>query len=515
MAEDTVEKNNGIQFPSEIIYKILEFQFYQLLQNNTSSITFNYQYFLKSNLVVSRQFYRCSVKIIYKYCSFKTPQTFDNFLNSIIRNPKHGELVKVLDFQEFTSIGLGRTGKMNKEIQMVTSTTILNCLQRTPNLKEFLASENIQGDLDFNLLTYLFQHNFKHLESLDFCGCSGETFVLNFSQSMEILHSPIKNITNLSLHDCTDLPDNTIEILLKNMPNLSKLDLTHTQVSSKTLNLIPETARLTHLSLGYCIQLTTRELINFFINHPAITSNQLAWLNLQCDSSKNSILNNNQLTFLLKMIDCDLVYMNLGGLNITTDNLMFIKKKFLNLKSLSIANNNIDIPDLMEFLKPPTLKLEDDSINKDYNDGFYQKLEFLDISRNSFINRWSIDNSNFLQCSPSIMAFEFSINVINDIQNIGGSIKLPNEEWKVYDSLGRRGWLFKVDQIFNQDNVQKIGLIQYDINTGEKIFNILKLPIFLKCVNKKISLSKGVLFNADPVFGDFERGIYKYYGMKM
>ncbi|KAH3681410.1 hypothetical protein WICPIJ_007626 [Wickerhamomyces pijperi] len=536
-----------IQFPTEIIYKILEFQFYQILQNNTSSITFNYQYFLKSNLLVSKQFYECCVKLIYKYCSFKTPQTFDTFLNSIIKHPKHGELVKVLDFQEFTSIGLGRTGKMNKEIQMVTSTTILNCLQRTPNLSEFLASENIKDDLDVNLLSYLFQNEgFKNLTSLDFCGCSGENFVFNFAEAARLIDHPMPNVKNLSLHDCTDLLNDSIEILLKNLPNLTKLDLTHTQITAKSLNLIPHSANLTHLSLSYCIQLTTRELINFFINHPCITSNQLVWLNLQTDSSKNSVFNNNQLTFVLKMLDCDLYYLNLGGLKVTVENLMYIKKKFLNLKSLSIANNNIDIPDLIEFLTPPSLVPVEELISgsstsmadlaatanttnanekeeteeETTTEAVFQKLEFLNISNNTFINRWSIDNSKFLKCSPYITAFEFSIKVINELQAIGGTIRVRNPDnttdvWKIYDSLGRRGWLFKVDDEKNQDNVNKIGLTKYNIETGEKIFDILRLPDFLKYVNKKISLSKGVLLNSDPNFGDFERGIYKYYGMKM
>lgn len=505
-------KNVYSPFPPEILYKILEFQFFQLMQNNSSSLSGNVQIFLKSNLTINKLFYRLVQKIIYKYCIFKTPQTFDVFLNSITKKPRLGDYVYVLDFQEFTSIGLGRTGKMNKEIQMVTSTTILNCLKKTPYLLEFLASENIKDDLDSNLLNYLF-NNMRYLKSVDFCGCSGEIFVNNFSNI--ILKKPgVFNITNLSLHDCTDLPDWVIEKFLINLPNIKKLDLTHTQVTSKTLSLISKETKLTHLSLAYCIQLTTRELINFFINHPAITSNKLIWLNLQCDSSTNSPINNNQLTFLLKMFDCDFNYLNLGGLDVSFENLMLIKKKFINLKSLLIANNNIDFQSLIEFLKPP--EIEED---KDEEETYYQQLEFIDLTKNSYINRWTIDNPNFLNCCPSLMAFELSIKVINELDSIGGSLNnVINGEkitWKTYDSGGRRGWLFKVDKFKNQDNSKKLGLVEYDIDTGEKIIPILKLPYFLKLVNKKISLSKGVLFDADEIFGDFERGIYKYYGMKM
>lgn len=509
--EGNESNKRQLQFPAEILLKVLEFQFYQLLQNNTSSNSYNIQYFMRSNLTVSKVFYRCCIKIIYKYCCFKTPQTFDIFLNSLIKNDKLGEYVKVLDFQEFTSIGLGRTGKMNKEIQMVTSTTILNCLKKTPNLIEFLASENIKDDLDSNLLNYLF-NQMGNLKAIDFCGCSGEVFVSNFDQL--IIKKPGNEyITDVSFHDCTDLHPWILEKIIINLPNLRKLDLTHTQITSTILNLIPYTAQLTHLSLSYCIQLTTRELINFFINHPAITCNKLVWLNLQCDSSTSSPLNNNQLTFLLKMFDCDLVYLNLGGLEISFENLMLIKKKFLNLKSLCIANTSIDIESLVEFLKPPN----DEKLITSQR---YQQLEFLDLTANRFINRWSIDNPHFLNCCPSLVAFEFSIKIINELEQIGGKLITRNDYnervvWKTFDSLGRRGWVFKVDDFKNQDNLSKIGLTEYDIDTGRKIFKIFKQPDFLKNVNKKISVSKGVLFNADEVFGDLERGIYKYYGMKM
>lgn len=504
-------RHRSLRFPAEILYKILTFQFYQLLQNNTSSNSYNIQFFIRSNLTVSKIFYRCVVKIIYKYCSFKTPHTFDIFLNSLINNDKLGEYVNVLDFQEFTSIGLGRTGKMNKEIQMVTSNTILKSLTKTPNLVEFLASENIKDDLDFTLLNYLF-NSMNSLKTIDFCGCSGEIFHSNFDKL--IIKKPGNfNITDLSLHDCTDLNPSILEKILINLPNLKKLDLTHTQITSTILNLIPKSAKLTHLSLSYCIQLTTRELINFFINHPCINCNKLVWLNLQCDSSTSSPLNNNQLTFLLKMFDCDFVYLNLGGLDVTFENLILIKKKFLNLKSLSIANTSIDIESIIEFLSPP----KDEKL---ISSNKFQKLEFLDLTGNRFINRWSIDNPHFLNCSPSIVAFEFSIKIINELDKIGGKLITRNEFneriiWKTFDSLGRRGWVFKVDNFKNQDNISQIGLTEYDINTGQKIFKIIRQPDFLKYVNKKISVSKGVLFNADDVFGDLERGIYKYYGMKM
>lgn len=438
---------------------------------------------------------------------FKTPKTFDNFLHSIKGRERLGEYVNVLDFQEFTSIGLGRTGKMNKEIQMVTSATILECLRHTPNLVEFLASENIKDDLDTDLLNYLFNET-KQLRAVDFCGCSGLIFTSQFDHC--IIKKPgVENITDVSFHDCTDLPSRVLEKVLINLPNLRKLDLTHTQITSKILQLIPHSAKLTHLNLSYCIQLTTRELISFFITHPAITGHHLVWLSLQCDNSTNTTLSNNQLTFLLKMFDCDFQYLNLGGLGVTPENLVLIKNKFVNLKSLCLANSSFSQQEIIEFLIPPLTAQKE---------SYYQRLEFLDLTNNRNINRWSLDNPAFLNCCPSLVAFEFNIKVINEIESIGGKLIYRNgtskSVWRTYDSGGRRGWLFKIGPM-NEDNTGRIGITEYDIETGQKMFRILRLPDFLKFVNKKIAMSRGVLGTADDVFGDIERGIYKYYGMKM
>lgn len=494
--------------PPEIVYKILEFQFFQLMENTTSPISKNTQFFIRSNLSVNKVFYRCVLKLIYKYCCFQTPHTFDSFLRSVQNRPQLGELVKVLDFQEFTSIGLGRTGKMNKEIQMVTSDTILDCLRRCPNVVEFLASENIKDDLNLELLSYLF-NEMRCLRAVDFCGCSGEIFTSQFDL-LQVHWN--ESITDVSFHDCTDLPSFVLEKVIVQLPNLKKLDLTHTQITSKILQLIPKSSKLTHLNLSYCIQLTTRELISFFINHDCI-SDQLVWLSLQCDNSTNSTLSNNQLTFLLKMFDCDFQYLNLGGLKVSMDNLQFIKKKFINLQSLVLANNEFTQYQIMEFLKPlPNVE-------------YQQQIKFIDLSNNNDITRWSLDNPKFISCSPSLQAFEFNMKIINEIEAIGGKLVVHSIEstyslcsgkaiWKTYDSGGRRGWLFHVNEA-NPDNTRQIGIIEYDIETGEKMFKIHKLPEFLRYVNKKIAMSKGVLGVADEVFGDLERGIYKYYGMKM
>lgn len=264
------------------------------------------------------------------------------------------------------------------------------------------------------------------------------------------------------------------------------------------------------------------------------------------------------------MLKCDLYYLNLGGLPISYENLMTIKRKFINLKSLSLAKNNLDVDSITQFLRPPeerrrpsssamlrsnstvslfsypstisfsqyheqlnqneanNTRMDAQEEAEEENIGYYQQLEYLDLSNNRHITRWVVDNPKFLNCCPSLIAFEFSPKLINDIDtNAGGKVvytdPVTKEKvvWKTYDSLGRRGWLFKTDRVRNFDNEPEMGLVHYDVNTGQKIFKILKLPYFLKLVNKKISSGKGVLSERDEVFGDFERGIYKYYGLKL
>lgn len=125
------------------------------VDNDISSINSNLEKFANTIPLLLKKFHSLSLCFLYKYTIFNRPHSFDKFLHNLITDPTIGKYVEFMDFQQFTSIGLGRTGRMNQEIQMVTYKTISHALSMTPNLLEFLASENIQDDMNVTVFGLL------------------------------------------------------------------------------------------------------------------------------------------------------------------------------------------------------------------------------------------------------------------------------------------------------------------------------------------------------------------------
>lgn len=233
----------------------------------------------------SETFNQLAIRFLYKYAIFNRPHSFDKFLRNIVNQPDIGQYVEFMDFQTFTSIGLGRTGRMNQEIQMVTARTIQMALSLCPNLIEFQASENIQDDMDVEVLLTLFNHLPK-VQALDFCGASLKLFAQAFMEltfngpdldemdmetSLVLKASPLEHLFKISFHDCSNLPVLVFEKCLPHFINLRRLDVTHTTMTSTALHTyLPASCRLTHLSLARCSKLTTKDLIQFLTKHPAI-----------------------------------------------------------------------------------------------------------------------------------------------------------------------------------------------------------------------------------------------------
>jgi len=58
------------------------------------------------------------------------------FLTQLMLHPEEGLKVKTLDFSPFSIVSLGRSANDNKQIKMVCSETLRECLYLTPNLQE-------------------------------------------------------------------------------------------------------------------------------------------------------------------------------------------------------------------------------------------------------------------------------------------------------------------------------------------------------------------------------------------
>jgi hypothetical protein len=588
-----------LSLPLEILYRIIEIVYHD---DQIISINSNLENFSRAIPLLTRRLNQLSLCFLYKYAIFNRPHAFDKFLTNLHQHQFIGKYVEFMDFQQFTSVGLGRTGRMNQEIQMVTSRTITEALSMTPNLVEFMASENIQDDMDVNVLDYLFNRLYK-IQTIDFCGASSEKFVQAFreliidndvpaaSHKMEPLSptlspvlSPITSIpspaitpttTNnttispvvsnneevvntsmespkqyevhigkasslnylfkLSFHDCTSLTSDIFVKILPHLHNIRRLDLNHTSITSAILNqYLPHTARLTHLSLSRCSKLTTKDLINFLTQHPAVTDNTLQWLNLQIDSNVVSPLSDIYLNYTLKHLKGSrIIYLNIGGLPIKNPTMKIIKNKFPQIESLSIAHASLTVEELNNFMK--------DNVT----------LKYLDISgvKLSRSNILSFLKTNF---HLSLKAIELDYKVLYELTSDGEYIKvLPEQQsyieqmatpqvWKFYDNEGRRAWIYKLNEedpsykdIINGTSnydAATTNLVYYDLETGNKITTKMKSPKFLKYASRKINCSIGYmnlkqcaskkyLENIDqedvwPV--EFsQRGIYNYYSLNV
>lgn len=543
--------NNTMRLPSEIVYEILSYQFRDLMSNDYSATSEKYhsnlKTFLGSNSTVNRTFNHVCRVLIYRYLNFTSAKSFHKLLSALREaDPGLKRLVEVADFQELTSIGLGRTGEMNKMIKNLTNETLWEFLLLTKgNLREFLASEHMQEDIDERIIYFLLSPG-TVLSVVDFCGCSGSLFTKHFDAAVERMAShPYSTenfqITCLGLNDCTDIPTLTLSKLLNLLPELQKLDLTHTAIDDNTLiNDVPHWKNLTHLSFGECLQLTPRGVLEFFSYHPAVTDENnnctLQWLNVQVHPH-TSTWTETQTLFLLKKLcryghNKTLQYLNIGGLPLhysddatitktphyyqCQDTLQFIKLNFPELKSLNIRDTNVPYDRLVNFLSP----VYESDINVD------QRLKFLNISNNSYINRWTIQDPALFTCSKSLVALELSfdpwqhIEHLNDrhelkcLRNKSGKVSIIQDVkdmetviWKCYidSSYGRRYWLYKCDPYLNRNDIDKAAsLTQYD-SEGHKIIKIIKQPDFLKFAQNKIMLGCGIV----PMSSTRRKKIYK------
>ncbi|TGZ77339.1 hypothetical protein EX30DRAFT_356407 [Ascodesmis nigricans] len=306
---------------------------------------------LASCLLVSRTFYRMTLSTLYARVSFPHSTVYSKFLSHINKYPELGRLVKRLDFSQFTSIGLGRTRKMNYEIQKLTSNTLLQCLNLTVYLREFLAAESIEEDVDYQVLEKLFC-DLSHLQAVDFCASTASPFAKGLTEVLSANNPKLPEMLNLKrvgLHGCSILPPTVFATLLPRLPRLTHLDLTHTQVTDESLLAIPHSARLTHLSISKCNKLHGPAVVDFLLNHPA--ARNLVYLNIHYDTSRYRLLSTADVDELLPGLPTTLRSLNLNGAKITSDHMPHLRRLATHLEELSLGGADLSMDDLNTLIR--------------------------------------------------------------------------------------------------------------------------------------------------------------------
>ena len=167
-------------------------------------------------LLTSRPLRLSSLAILYKKVRFFSSLPFSQFLAQLERYPDLRSLVERLDFSQFTPVGLGRSQKASSQVQMLTADTMTRCLELTPRVREFLAQQHLDADMDDRVLRQLLCLA-PRLEALDLCAASSSVLLNGIIKVIRNDNPELPEflpIQRLGLHECINLPTQVFKILL-------------------------------------------------------------------------------------------------------------------------------------------------------------------------------------------------------------------------------------------------------------------------------------------------------------
>ncbi|KAF3939926.1 hypothetical protein ABW19_dt0204592 [Dactylella cylindrospora] len=380
---------------------------------------------LSAVLKTSRTLYAATLFTIFQNAMIPHSPVYSKFLAQISAHPVLGGMVRRMDFSQYTSVGLGRTGRMNMELQNLTAKTLTQGLQATYNLREFLAQEALGPDIDASVLEELF-FNLHLLEAVDFCGASASHFKEAFTEVMHPWNPKLPAtfpIQRLSLHECTTLSTTVFTALLPRLPYLTHLDLSHTQVTDSALLSIPDTANITHLSLSKCARLTGENVVNFLLDHPAVRNLQV--LNLHYDSSRYRLLSAIDVEDLLPNLPKSLVSLNLTGASVTSEHLPLLLPLVSRLEELSLGHTELSIEDINAIFAPQ----------------WKSNIRYLDLTGIAEVtpNALHYSTNALLPKTTTLQVIELSEKITTGCAKLQATKRCGWSD----QSYGRRSWLVK------------------------------------------------------------------------
>lgn len=411
--------------PREVLTNIFD----QLLLDRTTETIYSALRNLSACLLVCHSFYAASLPVFYRHVPISHSGQFSTFLNHLKAYPGHGVLVQCLDFSGFSSVGLGRTAKYIAEVMNLTATTLRECLELTPNLREFLVNVHMQDDFDVGVLEALFAQ--RRLEAVDFCACSSEAFARAFQALAPKALPPLRRI---SFHECTRLPPAVFARLLPRLPQLTHLDISHTRIAAETLLALSPLARLSHLGLAKCFSVSGEALATFLLTHPA--ASQLSFLNLSSDPFIQQHLTPPLLDAVLPRLPHTLTHLNLGGSKLGTQHLPLLPRSLI---ELSIANCDVDDNDIIALIDAPDCR-----------------LEYLDITGIASISAFRINYIPTFHHS-TVKVYEISEQLQRDLRK-----DIANPPWDVVLGRGKRGWYVRADEIARAKGIPRWGSHKVD-----------------------------------------------------
>ncbi|PHH66692.1 hypothetical protein CDD81_6529 [Ophiocordyceps australis] len=303
---------------------------------------------LMALLLTSRTIHAATLNTLYRHITIPHSRIFRKFLNTIVEYPSLATIVRRLDFSHFNPSIHFLTASERAQTRNLTSETLIQCLNLTPYLQEFLAQEYLDDDLDPMVLSKLF-FDMPLLRALDLCGCSSTSFRRSFLAFLDFQWPETLSLTKLSLHKCLSLPSSVFATILPRLPHLTHLDVAGTRITNESLEMIPTTARLTHLNLAKCKELSADVVVKFITTHPSV-KDSLVFLSLATDATNHLLLGKDDVDALLPRLPPTLKSLSLRGSRMHAGNVPELIRLSQNLEELAVGRG-LEMSDIQRLFE--------------------------------------------------------------------------------------------------------------------------------------------------------------------
>lgn len=426
---------------------------------------------LMSMLLTSRGVHSATLATLYSQVTIPHSRIFRKFLSHITEYPSLGTIVRRLDFSHFNPTGAGMSKRERQETLNLIPETLRQCLDLTPNLREFLAQEHIDDDLDSKVI-YKLLCDLPKLKALDLCACSSTSFKSAFMSVLETVPTPLPTalpITRLSLHECTILPSTAFSTLLPRLPHLTHLDVAHTRITPAALFSIPTTARLTHLNLSKCASLTGESIVSFLTTHPAAKT--LVYLNLGMDFKSHDMLSADDLTALIPHLPGTLRSLNLKGSKMDASHIPLLFPFTKHLEELGLGRH-LELRDVERFFVP-----DENAEVEEQLQWVPHSLHYVDVSDLS-VQQLDLGTLFGMHCpllqsvSSPLEVLELSAEVNKKLSNSKAAMKRVG--WCLQEA-GRRSWLVREKGVGDREGRKDEGAREW--KWGANYWGMRKIPV--------------------------------------
>ncbi|CAD6446088.1 c20d0b28-dfd2-415c-8aca-a5a420d74d9d [Sclerotinia trifoliorum] len=282
---------------------------------------------LFSCLRVSKAIYMNALFITYRSVTVTHMSAFNHILAQLTQNPILGRTIRRLDFSEL------KTARPMRGF----SNSLYGMVSLAPHLREFRLPRdtNLNGFLSGSLLRLLFV-GLPHLKTLDLGNCTSSTLGCIPSILDRLPKAALLPIKSLSLENCTALPASTFDSLFSRLGSIQSMTLSHTHITTEALQLLPPTARISHLAINHCPLLEDVSLVDFVTSHPSV-KHTLVYLDASVDLTVSEEIKEKETELLLRYAPRTIKTLKLRGWKMGSACVAQLKSLNQTIEELSIG----------------------------------------------------------------------------------------------------------------------------------------------------------------------------------